>query len=81
MIFVQSTHSFDVVAVRMVRTVLVVGQAKLMVVMPGHGSVTAVAGVWKEYTEDGGQESVMGLTEGGNLMVVVVGPFAVRTVT
>ena len=81
MTVVQSTHTFDVEAVKKVRTVLVVGQAKLMVVIPGHGSVTAIAGVWKEYTDDGGQASVMGLTEGGNLMVVVVGPFAVKTVT
>ncbi len=81
MTVVQSTHILDVVAVKMMRTELVVGQAKLMVVIPAHGSVTAVAGVWKEYTEEGGQESVMGLTEGGNLMVVVVGPFAVITVT
>ena len=81
MTVVQSTHTFDVEGVRKVRTVLVVGQAKLMVVKPRHGSVTAVAGVLKEYTEDGGQEIVMGLTVDGNLMVVVVGPFTVRTVT
>jgi hypothetical protein len=48
MIVVQSTVRCVVVGVDMTSTMVVVGQAKLMVVMPGHGNVTAVAGVWKE---------------------------------
>jgi hypothetical protein len=80
MTVVQSIESRVDKAEEKTSTVLVVGHAKLMVVRPGHGSVTAVAGVWNEYTEEGGQESVMGLTVGGNLMVVVVGPLAVISV-
>ena len=80
MTVVQSIESRVAAAAKKVSTVLVVGHAKLMVVRPGQGSVTAVAGVWNESTDDGGQESVTGLTVGGNLMVVVVGPLAVRSV-
>jgi hypothetical protein len=48
MTFVQSTISCVVVGAKKVRTVVVVGQANAKVVVPGHESVTVVAGVWKE---------------------------------
>jgi hypothetical protein len=47
MTVVQSTISCVVVGVGITTTVDV-GQAKLMVVTPGHGRVTEVNGVWKE---------------------------------
>jgi len=77
---VQSVLTSVVVGVPIVRTNSSVGQVNSMVVVPGHGIVTAVAGVWNEWTEDGGQESVIGLTTGGKLMVMVVGPVAVTSV-
>jgi hypothetical protein len=48
MTVVQSTMICVVVGANMVTTVAVVGHRKSMVVTPGHGSVTATAGVWKE---------------------------------
>lgn len=47
MTVVQSTMNSVVVGAENVRTVVVVGQAKLIVVTPGHGRVTVVAGVSK----------------------------------
>lgn len=77
MMVVQSTVTCVTVDAVMVTT-LVVGQLKSMVMTPGQGTVTAVAGVLKETTEDGGQDTVVGLTTEGKVTVAVVGPVAVK---